>query len=76
MSKKERHEEIDRLANRFASSGEYRDWHSIEIKLKNLGFREAREQLDREFRRQELDEMCRQARRGKQESDSDEVPKE
>ena len=62
MRKKERSEIIDRRADEMARSGQYKDWMSIEIALRGEGYREARQLLDSQFRRQELNEMCRQAR--------------
>lgn len=62
MNKKERTEFIDREADSMARSGEYADWLSIERALRHQGFAEARQILDDQFRRQELNEMCRQAR--------------
>jgi hypothetical protein len=62
MRKKDRAELIDRRADEMARSGQYQNWLSIERALRADGFLEARQILDSEFRRGELDEMCRQAR--------------
>lgn len=62
MRKKERAELIYCRADEMARSGQYEDWFSIEIALRAEGYREARQLLDSNFRRQELNEMCRQAR--------------
>jgi len=62
MNKKERAEFIDREADVMARSGKYADWLSIEHALRHQGYPEARQVLDNQFRRQELNEMCRQAR--------------
>ncbi|MGP1666364.1 MAG: hypothetical protein ACTS5I_10755 [Rhodanobacter sp.] len=66
MNKKQRAELIMKRANELAESGECADWMSIEIKLRHEGFREARQLLDNQFIRQELNEMCRLAREQKQ----------
>ena len=62
MNKKERAELIDREADEMARSGKYPDWLSIEHALRSQGYHEARQVLDNQFRRQELNEACRQAR--------------
>ena len=62
MKKRERFELIDRRADEMARSGDYEDWGSIERALRAEGHREARQLLDSQFRRNELNEMCRQAR--------------
>lgn len=62
MSKKERSELIARRADEMARSGQHEDWGSIERALRAEGYLEARQLLDSQFRRQELNEMCRQAR--------------
>lgn len=62
MRKSERAELIDRRADEMARSGQYQDWGSIERALRAAGHSEARQLLDSQFRRQELNEMCRQAR--------------
>jgi hypothetical protein len=62
MSKKERAEFIDREADAMARSGKYADWLSIEHALRHQGYPEARQVLDDQFRRKELNEMCHQAR--------------
>jgi len=62
MSKRDRAELIDRRADELARSGQYENWLSIEHALRFEGYPEARQILDSEFRRQELNEMCRQAR--------------
>jgi len=62
MRKNERAEFIDRRADEMARSGNYQDWGSIERALREEGHPEARQLLDSQFRRQELNEMCRQAR--------------
>lgn len=64
MRKSERFELIDRRADEMARSGQFPDWGSIEIALRAEGHAEARQVLDNRFRRQELNEMCRQAREG------------
>ena len=45
-----------------ATFATYQDWGSIERALRKEGHSEARQLLDSQFRRQELNEMCRQAR--------------
>ena len=61
MRKKERAELIHRRADEMARSGQYEDWGSIERALRAEGHSEARQLLDSQFRREELNEMCRQA---------------
>ena len=62
MRKKDRAELIDRRADEMARSGQYESCLSIEHALRAEGFLEARQILDSEFRRGELNEMSRQAR--------------
>jgi len=62
MQKKERSELISRRADKMARSGEYEDWGCIERALRAEGYLEARQLLDSQFRRSELNEMCHQAR--------------
>lgn len=62
MRKQERSDLIHRRADVMARSGQYRDWGSIERDLRAEGYLEARQLLDSQLRRQELDEMCYQAR--------------
>lgn len=64
MRKKKRVELMDGRADEMARSGQYENWLSIEHALRAEGFPEARQLLDSEFRRQELNEMCHQARGG------------
>lgn len=62
MNKRQRAELIMKRANELAASGECEDWMNIEIKLRHEGFREARQLLDSQFLRQELNDMCRSSR--------------
>lgn len=61
--KKARAEYIDRRARELAESGKYQDWLSIEMALRHEGFLEARQLLDSHFLRQELNDMCKSARK-------------
>lgn len=61
MRKKELEEIVYRRADELARSGNYQDWRSIEIELRHEGFLKARQLLDSRFRRQELNNMCKQA---------------
>ena len=67
MRKKEREELIYTLAYEYAKSGEYKNYFSIEIKLRSEGYIEARAILDNEHIRKELDELCKQAQESKNE---------
>lgn len=49
-------------AYEYAKSGEFNDWHHIEIQLKAEGYIEARKILDWDFLRKELDYLCKQAK--------------
>jgi len=62
MNKRQRAELIVKRVNELAASGESTDWMSIEIKLRHEGFPEARQILDSQFLRQEINEKCLQAR--------------
>lgn len=66
MRKKERSEFIHRRACELARSGKFKDWISIEIALRHEGYPEARQILDSQFLRQELNEMCNQAQQEKE----------
>ncbi len=65
MNKKERDELMNKRALEMARSGQYNDWHHIETTLCREGFPKARQWLDSQLLRNELDEMCRQAKKGK-----------
>ena len=67
MKKKEREELILKWAYEYAKSGEYKDYVSIEIKLRSEGSIEARAVLDNEYIRNELNELCKQAQENKNE---------
>lgn len=64
MNKKSRYEIIEKYADEMAKSGGFCDWLSIEHALRCMGFTEARQVLDDTFRRQEINELCRQSRNG------------
>ncbi|MDP8226933.1 MAG: hypothetical protein P9L89_04750 [Candidatus Celaenobacter polaris] len=49
-------------AYEYAKSGEFNDWHHIEIQLKAEGYLETRKFLDGDFIRKELDDLCKQAK--------------
>ncbi len=65
MDKREREEQMDKRARELASSGEHEDYVTIEIALNHEGFKKVRQWMDNSFRRQEFNEMCRQARASK-----------
>lgn len=62
MKKDERHTYIRKHSYELARSGEYIDWLSIEWKLRSEGFGEARSLLDNQYIREELNQICNQAR--------------
>lgn len=62
MRKNGKAELIHRRADELARSGQYGDWGGIERALRAEGHLEARQLLDNQFRRAELNEMCRQSR--------------
>lgn len=62
MKKSERREYMAKRARELAESGEYEDHIGVEIALRAEGFSEARQYLNNRFLRQEIDEMCHQAR--------------
>lgn len=63
MRKKEREEIINKRADELAMSGKHQKWITIETELRQEGFLEARQLLDSKFRRQELNNMCEQAKK-------------
>ncbi len=67
LKKKEREEQILKWAYEYATTGEYLDYVSIEIKLRSEGYYEARTLLDNEFIRNEINELCLKAREKKNE---------
>ena len=62
MKKSERIELIHKRAHELAKSGKYTDWLSIEYALRADDLIEARSELDRDYLRKELDELCKRAR--------------
>ena len=62
MKKSERLEYMARRARELAESGKYDDYISIETTLRSEGYPEARQYLDNRFLREELNEICRQAK--------------
>ncbi|MBC8416043.1 MAG: hypothetical protein H8E11_06410 [Candidatus Cloacimonetes bacterium] len=68
MRKKEREELILKWAYEYARSGDFKDYSEIEWKLRNTdNCPEARTILDNYFIREELDELCKQAQKSKNE---------
>ena len=61
MKKAERHEYILKTAREMAKSGEHRDFTTIEVTLRADGLHEARQVLDNQFIRNELNELCKKA---------------
>ncbi|HEX8573065.1 MAG TPA: hypothetical protein VF759_09965 [Allosphingosinicella sp.] len=59
MRKRERQAYILQRAREMAATGEYRNWHHIEVHLRSDGYPEARSVLDDSFIRRELDEACK-----------------
>lgn len=62
MKKSERIELIHKRAHELAKSGKYTDWLSIEYALSSDGLTEVRSELDRDYLRKELDELCKIAK--------------
>ena len=62
-TKKDRANYISKRSWEMATSGQYADWMQIELALRSEGYSEARQQLDSQFLRQELNQMCREARK-------------
>ena len=54
-----RFEAMAEKAKQMASSGQYSDWLEIELELRRIGFREARQWLKSVPVRAELDRLCR-----------------
>lgn len=63
MNKRERHAYILREARELAKTGKYDRRLLIEMHLRSEGFPEARQVLDNDFLRKELDQLCRDARK-------------
>lgn len=59
MKKSEMAELIDKLAEELAASGKYSNALGVEQALRRAGYKNVRSLLG-DFRRQELDEICRQ----------------
>jgi len=59
---RERDEQILRQADNLARSGEYSSWWDIEVELRSVGYQMARDLLDNERTREQLDRMCAKAR--------------
>lgn len=70
MRKKELEEIINRRADELALSGKHKDWRSIEFELSHEGFLKVRQLLDSRFRRQELNDFCKQAQAAHMENGS------
>ena len=65
QTKSERREYIYRRALEMARSGEHPGWPSIELALRAEGYSEARGELDSRVLRDQLDRLCKQARKGR-----------
>jgi hypothetical protein len=59
---RERGEEILRQADNLARSGDFSGWWDIEVELRSVGYQMARDLLDNERTREQLDRMCAEAR--------------
>jgi hypothetical protein len=68
MKKSEMAELIDKRAEELARSGKYSNALGVEYALKYEGYKNVRSALG-DFRRRELDEICRQAQEQNDESD-------
>lgn len=62
MRKAERESYILCRAEEMAKSGQYTNWRILEAVLRADGFREARQLLDCEWIRRQLNEYCAQSR--------------
>lgn len=62
MKKSARKAEIRKRASEYARSGEFSGWLSIEHKISEDGYPEARPELDNHQTRQELDSLCKIAK--------------
>lgn len=62
MKREKRIETIHKRAREYAKSGQYRNYQKIESKLRQEGFREAKNELNDLNIRNELDQLCRTAR--------------
>jgi hypothetical protein len=61
MKKAQRHELILHKAEKYARSGRFSNWLSIEWELRSEGLKDARLVLDNEHLRVRLDDLCRKA---------------
>jgi hypothetical protein len=55
-------EKILRQAENLAGSGDFSSWWEIEVELRSVGYQMARDLLDNERTRQQLDRLCAEAR--------------
>ena len=63
LTKREQRERIPSRARELARSGKFSGWYAIEVHLRNEEFmREARQVLDNERLRDELDKLCAESR--------------
>ncbi len=62
---RERDERMWALARKFAQSGKYNGWLDIEHELRLQGFPRARQLLDDDVARENLDRICAEARKDK-----------
>lgn len=53
------------FAYEMARSGDYNNWWSIEVELRMMGHSRARQLLDNERVREELDRLCAEAGQGR-----------
>ena len=65
-TKAQRIEKVRIRVREYARSGQYRDWYSIELALRQQGLDEARSELDSKSIRDELDSICKVAQAAKQ----------
>ncbi len=56
-------ERMWKLADEMARSGEYGGWWAIEGELRSLGYSRARQLLDNERTREEMDRRCAKAQK-------------
>jgi hypothetical protein len=63
LNKEARTAYIRREADKMARSGECTDWHLIEFKLRQAGYTEAKRVLHNKLLRDELDSLCKEARK-------------
>ena len=60
---RQKEERMWKLAYEMARSGDYGGWWAIEVELRSLGYSRARQLLDTERTREEMDRLCAKAQK-------------